>query len=458
MDIVNPATEKVIGQLQEDDRESIQSKFNLCRKAQRKWKEWRPKDRVEVLSRFKELLMDHRSELAKVLTQEMGKPLVQSRSEIERACDRIDFFLKQSERWLQDELIIQKEGLTERISYEPLGVVANISAWNYPYLIGVNVFVPALIGGNGVMYKPSELTSLTGSRIGELLAEGGLPREVFQVVLGPKEQGQALLTTPLDGYFFTGSFQAGQHIYKALAPRMVPCQLELGGKDPLYVSDDNSNIQRVASLAAEGAFYNNGQSCCAVERIYVHENVYQGFLEAFLKQIKKFTIGDPLDESTFIGPVARKAQLEVLDRQVQDALRKGARLLLGGHRMDRTGYFFSPSVLDNVDHSMILMTNETFGPVIGIQKVQNDDEALRLMQDTDFGLTGAVFSDSLEKAENLFKELQSGTVYWNCSDRVSANLPWSGRKKSGIGSTLSYQGIRAFVQPKAYHLKNLSWE
>lgn len=455
MNVVNPATEEIISQLQEDDRKSIESKFNLCRQAQVKWKERQLNERILILAKFQDLLRQSEGELAAILTEEMGKPLVQSKSEIKGACGRIEFFLNNSQRWLEEELISDKNGLIEKIVYEPLGIIANISAWNYPYLVGVNVFVPALIGGNGVMYKPSEWASLTGLKIGQLLERAGVPKDVFQVILGAGDSGQALLEIPLAGYFFTGSFETGNYIYKTVAHKMVPCQLELGGKDPLYVSNDNTNLQRVASIAAEGAFYNNGQSCCAVERIYVHREVYEGFVEAFLKEVEKWPVGNPFDDSTFFGPVARKSQLKVLDDQVQDALRKGARLLLGGHRMDRTGYFFSPTILENVNHSMNLMKDETFGPVIGIQQVENDHEALQLMQDTDFGLTGSVFSDSYEVAESLLCQLQSGTVYWNCADAVSARLPWSGRKKSGIGSTLSYQGIRAFVQPKAYHLKNL---
>ena len=284
MNVVNPATEQIVSRLEEDDLKSIESKFDLCQLAQRKWKEWTLKDRIRTLAKFQKLLGESESELAEILTREMGKPFAQSKSEIKGARDRTEFFLNNSQRWLDDELVSDQNGLIEKIAYEPLGVIANISAWNYPYLVGVNVFVPALIGGNGVLYKPSELASLTGMKIGQLLDKAGVPKDVFQVILGGKDSGQALLEIPLQGYFFTGSFQTGRHIYETVAHKMVPCQLELGGKDPLYVSNDNSNIQRTASLAAQGAFYNNGQSCCAVERIYVHQNVYPAFVKAFLQE------------------------------------------------------------------------------------------------------------------------------------------------------------------------------
>ena len=455
MKVINPATEEIIRELPEDDRSSVENKISNARRARVAWSKTPVEGRIQVLSKFKDLLIQNQKELAAVLTSEMGKPLQQSLSEIEGACGRITFFLDNSKKWLEEEVVSEQE-VVEKISYEPLGVIANISAWNYPYLVGVNVFVPALIGGNGVIYKPSEWATLTGIRIGEMLLGAGVTPDVFQVAIGGGEVGQILLESEIDGYFFTGSYATGNHIYQTVAPRMVPCQLELGGKDPLYISADNSNIPQVAALAAEGAFYNNGQSCCAVERIYVHQDIYDDFLESFLGEVEQYRVGDPREADTFIGPLARPSQLAFLAGQVKDGIDKGAKILIGGSRIERPGYFFEPTILVDVDHSMDIMTQESFGPVIGVQKVADDDEALRLMQDTEYGLTGAVFSDSLDAAQGILENLKTGTVYWNCSDRVSANLPWSGRKKSGIGSTLSYQGIRAFVQPKAYHLRRLN--
>jgi acyl-CoA reductase-like NAD-dependent aldehyde dehydrogenase len=337
--------------------------------------------------------------------------------------------------------------------YEPLGVIANISAWNYPYLVGVNVFIPALIGGNAVLYKPSEYSTLTGLHIQRMLYRSGVPAAVFQVIAGKGVAGEWLLELPLDGYFFTGSYRTGRHIAEKAAPRLVPCQLELGGKDPLYVMDDVEDIDKVAAAALEGVVYNNGQSCCAVERIYVQEGVYDAFVGAYVQQLKKMVVGDPLDPATEIGPLSRVAQLEFLREQIGDAVAKGAKLLHGGQRVEGKGYFLQPAVLVDVNHSMRLMKEESFGPVVGIQKVKDDAEAAGLMADTEYGLTAAVYSANYERAEQVMKQLNTGTVYWNCCDRVSASLPWSGRKHSGLGSTLSYQGIRAFVQPKAYHMR-----
>jgi len=457
MQIINPATEESIREIVPATSPLIEQRFSAAKKAQGKWKQLSVSNRLEKIKSFGKLLNSRKDELAETLTKEMGKPIKQSLAEISGASSRIDFFIENAAKWLNEEWMHREAGLGEKISYEPLGVVANISAWNYPYLIGVNVFIPALITGNAVMYKPSEYTALTGLAIEETLHKAGIPKFVFNALVGGKEAGAKLLHLPLDGYFFTGSYKTGKHIYEVVSQRMVPCQLELGGKDPLYVSGDNSQVGNVAEAVAEGIFYNTGQSCCAVERVYVNEKVYDEFLSHFLQVTENWKPGDPMDENTALGPLTRKAQLDWLEYQVKDALKKGAKLEVGGKRIKQKGYFFEPTVMTSVDHSMSLMREETFGPVIGIQKVKDDQEAVHLMQDTEYGLTGAVYSDHLETAMPILEALNTGTVYWNCCDRVSVRLPWSGRKHSGIGSTLSYQGIRAFLKPKAYHLRgNLS--
>lgn len=453
MKIINPFDESVITEIQEDTLSSISEKYHTVKNGQQQWALVPLKERIVCISRFCDLLEEEKDTLAHTLTAEMGKPLWQSLNEVAGAQGRIRFFTENSEKWLADEWITEEGATREKIVYEPLGVIGNISAWNYPYLVGVNVFVPALIGGNGVLYKPSEFATLTGRHIQRLLYKSGIPEDAFALVAGKGEAGQALLDLPLDGYFFTGSFKTGRYIASQTAAKLVPVQLELGGKDPLYVADDVEDIQRVAEAALEGAMYNNGQSCCAVERIYVHENIYDPFVEFFSAAARKMKIGDPAEEGTEIGPLSRREQLAFLSDQVSDAEAKGGQLVAGGRPIEGKGYFFEPTVIIHANPTMKLMTEESFGPVIGIQKVSSDEEALKWMQDTPYGLTAAVYSKEEERAHRLFSRLNTGTVYWNCCDRVSAGLPWSGRKNSGLGATLSHQGIRAFVQPKAYHLR-----
>jgi acyl-CoA reductase-like NAD-dependent aldehyde dehydrogenase len=290
--------------------------------------------------------------------------------------------------------------------------------------------------------------------IQQLLYKAGIPENVFQSVVGKGNVGEILLNLPLDGYFFTGSYRTGKYIAEKVASKLVPVGLELGGKDPLYVMDDVTDIDKIAGAALEGVVYNNGQSCCAVERIYVQEKVYDQFVKSYTEQAKQLKVGNPMDKANNIGPLSRKEQQQFLLEQIKDAKDKGATVLYGGTAPDGKGYFIEPTVLIDVNHDMRVMKEESFGPVTGIQKVKDDAEALQLMQDTEYGLTAAIYSQSYERAEAMMKQINSGTVYWNCCDRVSGALPWSGRKNSGLGSTLSYQGIRAFVQPKAYHIRD----
>lgn len=450
MNIINPATEAEIATLEIDTRDTVDQKIAQLRAGQKTWQKVEVKDRLSCITRFGQLIADNRKELAETLTLETGKPIQQSLSEISGAHNRIDHLEKYAEAWLADETLVDQGATHEYIKYEPLGVIANISAWNFPYNVGYNVFLYALVAGNAVLYKPSEYASLTGLQFQKYLHLAGIPQDVFIAAIGGGEIGQFLLDSNLDGYFFTGSLKTGQHIAQQIAPKMIPLQLELGGKDPLYIMDDVADVKQAAINAAEGAFYNNGQSCCAVERIYVDEKIHDVFVQYFVEEVASYNIGDPKEPETFVGPLTRAQQIDVLDDQIADATAKGAKLLIGGRAIARRGFYYKPTVLSNTNHEMKVMKEESFGPIIGIQKVGSDEEAVALMLDTEYGLTSAVFSSSEERARKVLSQMNTGTVYWNCCDRVSPNVPWSGRKNSGIGSTLSSQGIRAFVQPKAY--------
>jgi acyl-CoA reductase-like NAD-dependent aldehyde dehydrogenase len=453
MKITNPADGKTIANLKEDSKKSIEKKLSLLKTGQKKWASTPIKKRIAIIQKFSALLEKNIEECANILTSEVGKPLSQSRGEVNGARNRIKWLSEHAEQYLASETMHEDIGLKEKIVYEPLGVICNISAWNYPYLVGTNVFIPALLAGNAVLYKPSEFATLTGLQIEKYLKLAGVPDDAFQVVIGAREAGEILLGQPLDGYYFTGSFATGNYIYQKVAPKMVPCQLELGGKDPLYVADDIADIKSVAAGTADGAFYNNGQSCCSVERIYVHKKVYDKYVEEFVKEVKSYKIGSPTEDGVYIGALTREAQLDVLDKQVKDAIKKGAKVLTGGKRIAGKGHYYEPTVLVNATNKMAVMQEESFGPIIGIMKVNNDEEALQLMQDTKYGLTAAVYTPSEKRAEKMLSQINSGTAYWNCCDRVSGALPWSGRGHSGFGATLSIAGLRAFTKPKAYHLK-----
>jgi len=456
MKITNPATGAVIAEVAADNTAAVRRKYEAARSGQKRWAGVPIRERLKAIAGFRERVVATQEKLARTLTQEVGKPIRQSRNELTGLLGRIDFFLEASSRALREEKVYADgKTMDERITHEPLGVVANISAWNYPYFVGSNVFVPALVAGNAVLYKPSEFATLTGLAIAEMLHDAGIPRDVFIPVVGEGATGAALTRQPVDGIFFTGSYGTGKRIAAAAGQRMVKVQLELGGKDPVYVRED-VDVKAAAAGLADGAFYNAGQSCCSVERIYVHEAIHDAFVAAFVAEVKGYKMGDPMDESTYIGAITRKPQLDVLKKQVKDAKKKGAKLLLGGNVVRGKGNWFQPTVFVDVDHSMALMKEESFGPIIGIQAVADDDAAVDLMNDTEYGLTAGVYTNDAKRARKLLSRLHAGSVYWNCCDRVSPRLPWSGVGHSGIGLTLSTYGIQTFTRPKAWHLRSSS--
>ncbi len=450
--VTNPANGEVAATLDVDDPRSVRAKYMQSRAAQPGWARTPLKKRLEAIARFRDLVARESDRLARVLTAEVGKPIAQSRNELKGLLPRIDFFLEETARTLKPEKVSADAAMEERITHEPLGVVASISAWNYPWFVGSNVFVPALLAGNTVLYKPSEFASMTGLEIARLLHESGIPEDVFTPLVGGRETGAALLKQPVDGVFFTGSYATGRRIAEAVRWRMVKLQLELGGKDPVYVCDD-VDIAKAAAGIADGAFYNTGQSCCSVERIYVNEKVFKPFVDAFVAEVKGYKRGDPVDDKTYIGPLTRAPQVKVLEAQVKDAKKKGAKVLAGGAPIRAKGNWFEPTVLVDVNHTMDVMREESFGPVIGIMPVKNDAEAVKLMNDTEYGLTAGVYTKDRKRAEKVLAGVSSGSVYWNCCDRVSPRLPWSGVGNSGIGLTLSTYGIKTFTRPKAWHLR-----
>ena len=454
LQIINPANGQNIAEMPEDTHETVLTRYTAARAAQPAWAATTLAHRLDCIRRFREHVVGDTEKLAAILTSEVGKPISQARNELKGLLGRIDFFLNEAQPTLAPRQVFDESGMRERITHEPLGVVANVSAWNYPYFVGANVFVPALLAGNAVLYKPSEYATLTGLEIGRMLHASGVPQDVFAVLVGGGRVGIELLKEPVDGVFFTGSYHTGAKIAQAVAPRMIKLQLELGGKDPTYVCED-VDVAAAAGSLADGAFYNTGQSCCSVERIYVHEKIFDAFVETFVAEVKNFKIGAPTDEATYIGPLTREAQVKVLQMQVADALAKGADIRSGGTPMPGLGtHWFAPTVLVDVNHTMAVMREESFGPIIGIQKVAGDDEAVRLMNDTDYGLTAGVYAKDESRAMQILSRVAAGSVYWNCCDRVSPRLPWSGVKHSGVGLTLSTYGIETFTRPKAWHLRS----
>jgi len=455
LQVINPATGKVIGNVAADDKASIGRKYAAARAAQPAWQKLGLKARLDILKKFRDRVEKDIEEAALTLTRDTGKPISQSRNELKGLLGRFDFFLVETEETIETETVLRDgTALLEEIEHEPLGVIANISAWNYPWFVGSNVYVPALLTGNTVLYKPSAFALLSGGLMARYLHESGVPADVFALICGRGDAGAILLEQPIDGVFFTGSVATGRKIAEAAAKKFIKVQLELDGKDTAYITDD-VDVKSAAEATADGAMYNTGQSCCSVERIYVHEKVYDQFVQNFVETVKSFKLGNPESNETYIGALTRgKLALDFLEGQVNDAVKKGAKVLTGGKQAQtESGVYLEPAVLTEVNHQMEIMRDESFGPVIGIMKVKDDAEAQKLMNDTEYGLTAAVYCRDQNRAREILKGVNAGSAYINCCDRVSPRLPWSGRGVSGVGLTLSTYGIETFTRPKAWHIR-----
>jgi len=452
LDVRNPASGQRIRSVAVTEAGEIVQKVERARRAQRRWAALSYDERANALRTFAALLDTEADECAHITTSEMGKPIRQSRNEVRAVQERIAWNIEHVGEIVAPVDVGTAGDTGESVTFEPVGVVAHVSAWNYPYFVGLNTIVPALLTGNAVLYKPSEHATLTGLRLVDLLHRAGVPVDVVQAVVGGGAAGAALVAADVDMICFTGSYPTGRSVAVAAAERLLRVQLELGGNDAAYVCDD-VEPEAAALAVAEGAIYNAGQSCSAIERVYVHEGVADAFIDALVEVVGAYNVGDPEDDATDVGPVARAAHLDVLDAQTADAVAKGARVLCGGSRLDQPGNWFAPTVLVDVDARMAIMREETLGPVVPIARVRDDNEAIACMDDTDFGLGAAVFSADRERAARVLERLDVGNAYWNASDRSCVRLPWAGRRHSGTGVSMSASGVRAFVREKAWHLR-----
>jgi acyl-CoA reductase-like NAD-dependent aldehyde dehydrogenase/uncharacterized protein YceH (UPF0502 family) len=451
LEIQNPATGSLVRSVAVTEPGEIAQKVARARAAQAAWSARGYDERARIVRAFRDLLAAEVDECARVTTSEVGKPIRQSRNEITAVLDRIDWFVDNVGRLLAPRTVTDDGAVGERVTHEPVGVVAHVSAWNYPYFVGLNTIIPALLVGNVVLYKPSEHATLTGLRLVDVMHRAGVPVDVMQSVVGGGAAGAALVAADVDMLCFTGSYATGVKVATAAAERLLRVQLELGGKDAAYVCDD-VDVESAALAAAEGAFYNAGQSCSAIERVYVHGALWDRFLDALVEVVSAYRVGDPDDDGTDVGPLARAAQLDVLDAQLADAVAQGARVLCGGHRIARPGNWFEPTVVADANARTAIMRDESFGPVLGVARVTDDDEAIARMDDTEFGLGAAVFTNDRERAERILARLDVGNAYWNTSDRSSVRLPWAGRRHSGLGVSMSESGVRALMREKAWHL------
>jgi acyl-CoA reductase-like NAD-dependent aldehyde dehydrogenase len=434
----------------------IDRALDISARAQRAWAGTPLAARCEVLSRAVDSFVAHAGEIAAEITWQMGRPIRHTPGEVRGFEERARHMLGLAPEALAALRPADKPGFERQIKRVPLGVVAVVAPWNYPYLTAVNAVFPALIAGNGVVLKASHQTPLCAERFLEAFRSAGLPPGVFQYLhLSHADTARLMGDRRVASVCFTGSVSGGKAVVAATAAGFATSGLELGGKDPAYVRADANLAHAVESLT-DGAFFNAGQSCCGIKRIYVAASRYEEFVAGVVDLTKQYRLGSPLDAETTLGPVVRTAAAEAVRSQVRDALARGARQLIdeGSFAASAPGTpYLAPQVLVNVDHSMPIMREETFGPAVGIMPVASDDEAVRLMNDSDFGLTAAIYSADAARAESLGDALETGTVFLNRCDYLDPALAWTGVKNSGRGCTLSRVGFEQLTRPKSFHFK-----
>jgi acyl-CoA reductase-like NAD-dependent aldehyde dehydrogenase len=454
----NPATLEDIGSVPITAAEDVKKAVARARQAQDQWYSIGFSERAEYLLRARKYLFKNISRIAETITRDNGKPLVESvTAEVYPVAEAIHYFAHNSAGLLaprsQGIGIMGALRRSSIIEYIPHGVVGIISPWNYPFSIPASEAVMALMAGNSVVLKPSSVTPLVGQAIADMFAAAEMPGGVFQHVPGNSTTGEALLDAGCDKMLFTGSVGVGKKIMARCANTLTPCVLELGGKDPMIVRAD-ADIDVASSGAVWGAFTNCGQTCAAVERVYVHKDIFDKFVEAVVEKTKALVVGNGLDDGVDVGPLTTQSQLETVEAQVADARNRGADILTGGERVTEfPGYFYWPTVITGVDHSFQCMREETFGPLLPIMRYDDDAEAIRLANDSEFGLTASVWTKDIAKGHMMARELNAGTVMINEAVYTYAlcRTPWGGVKDSGIGRSHAREGLLELVRPLHIH-------
>jgi acyl-CoA reductase-like NAD-dependent aldehyde dehydrogenase len=452
---INPATGEMLGEIESTSAHEVTAAVARAREAQPAWQAMGVHARVVALRKFQQLLEQTKSDIARQITLEAGKPLAEAlTTEVLVVLDAARFLIENAYRLLRDEPVphgnIATRTKAGKIVREPHGVVGIISPWNYPFAIPATESLAALVAGNCVVLKPSELTTLTAVKLSELLNHAGVPRDVFQLVPGFGATGSALVHSAIDKLIFTGSVATGKRIAQQAASRILPVVLELGGKDPMLVLDD-ADIDIASSGAVWGAFVNAGQACLSVERCYVARRLYDQFLDECVRKTRQLRIGNGLDPEVDMGPMINQNQLRTVEAHLEDAISQGARLLCGGRRLGELGAnFYAPTVLSDVTHQMKVMKEETFGPVLPVRAFDSDDEAIALANDSDFGLAASVWTKDRSRGERLARTIQTGTVMVN--DVIAcygiSEAPHGGVRSSGIGRTHGRHGIEEMVRIK----------
>ena len=443
---VNPATGEEISKFTPMDRNQV---FQLVGKAKRAYPEWKKdyEKRRSYIYNLVEYLKKNKTELAKVVTSEMGKVLKESIGEVEKCAWALEFYADHGDSFLSDE-VLNTDARKSFLTFEPIGVIGSIMPWNFPYWQALRFAAPCLMAGNVIVMKPSRITLQSGIEIEKAFTESGIPDGVFQTVIGSVDTANNLIDSDVNAVTFTGSTNAGAKVGERAARNLKKCVLELGGSDPFIVLDD-AIIEKAAEGAVKGRFINCGQSCVASKRFFVGKNIADNFIELFIKKTSQLKVGDPASIETDVGPLSSKESLETISGIVEDAKEKGAEILLGGSEIEGKGYFYQPTILTNVKPNMRIAKEETFGPVAPITIVENESEAIRLANDIEFGLGASIWTKDLQKADKMSRRIESGIVSVNNVVLSDPRVPFGGIKHSGFGRELSRYGMLEFVNIKA---------
>ena len=435
---------------------AIEAALKAARAAQKEWAAVDVETRAKIVFEFKEAMLSMAAEMVPEIAWQMGRP-VRYGGEFGPMSARVDFMTQNAKEFLSPVIPPDEMAGIERfIERAPLGIVFTIAPWNYPYLTAVNSIIPALIAGNAVILKHAAQTILVGDRFQEAFDKTGLPKGLFQTLaLSHDDTTRIIASNSVDLVCFTGSTSAGQVIERAGAGTFTNIGLELGGKDPAYVRAD-VNLEHAIENLVDGAFYNSGQCCCGIERIYVHESQFDNFVDGFQSMVSGYVLGNPLDEATTLGPMAQVKTADIVRAQIDEAEYAGAQLLIDTSKFKADigeGTYLAPQVLINVDHSMRVMVEESFGPVVGIMKVGSDEEAIKMMNYSDYGLTASIWTTDIAAAKSIGKQVETGTIYANRCDYLDPALAWTGVKETGRGATLSKIGYEMLTRPKSFHLR-----
>lgn len=424
--------------------------------AQQAWKNVPLVERKRLCGLAVDAFVEKKGEIAQEICWQMGRPIASAAGEVAGMEERARKMIDLAEAGLAPVKLEETPGFERWIQREALGVVFVIAPWNYPYLTAINAIMPAILAGNTVLLKHSAQTPLCAERLFEAFTAGGLPEGVFQYLhLNHQDTEVVIKDQRISHVAFTGSVPGGEMVEKAAAGRFIGIGLELGGKDPAYVRAD-ADLAHAVDTTMDGAFYNSGQSCCGIERIYVHESIHDAFVKQASDWVKKLKLGRSDDVDTSLGPVVRASAADFVREQTKEAIEQGAvaHVLADDFPEDQPGSaYLAPQLLSNVDHSMRVMTEESFGPVVGIQKVSSDAEAIALMNDSEYGLTASIFSTDIDTAVELGQRVETGTFFVNRCDYLDPDLAWTGIKNSGHGCTLSVMGYESLTRPKSFHIK-----